>query len=170
MRYSFCTNTQLFTSQDINWWIGVVWITCESLWCFYQLFGLSFWRHPFTAEDPLMSKWRNAKFLQIYSDKETNSVLDCTEDDIFLANFNFWVNYSFKCYISFISKFTTFMCMLCINNYIFKGDQAVMPDEIFLNMKCERLPTLKGNFVGRWMKPWQLHLYRNMSWHSRGIM
>ncbi len=35
--------------------------------------GLSFWRHPFTAEDPLVSKWWNAKFLQIYSDKETNS-------------------------------------------------------------------------------------------------
>ncbi len=33
------------------------------LWCFYQLFGLSFWRHPFTAEDPLVSKWCNAEFL-----------------------------------------------------------------------------------------------------------
>ncbi len=35
----------------------MVWITCGLLWCFYQLFGLSFWRHPFTAEDPLVSKW-----------------------------------------------------------------------------------------------------------------
>ncbi len=26
---------------------------CGVLWCFYQLFGLSFWRHPFTAEYPL---------------------------------------------------------------------------------------------------------------------
>ncbi len=33
---------------------------------FYQLFGLSFWRHPFTAEDPLLSKWCNATFLQIF--------------------------------------------------------------------------------------------------------
>ncbi len=41
-------------SQDINWWTGVEWFTCELLWCFYQLFGLSFWRHPFTAEDPLV--------------------------------------------------------------------------------------------------------------------
>ncbi len=32
------------------------WITCGLLWCFYQLFGLSFWRHPFTAEDQLVSK------------------------------------------------------------------------------------------------------------------
>ncbi len=27
---------------------------------FNQLFGLSFWRHPFTAEDSLVSKWCNA--------------------------------------------------------------------------------------------------------------
>ncbi len=45
-------------------WSGV--ITCGLLWCFYQLFGLSFWRHPFTAEDPLLSKWCNATFLQIW--------------------------------------------------------------------------------------------------------
>ncbi len=56
--------TQLFISQDINWWTGVVWITCGLLWCFYQLFGLSFWRHPFTTEDPLVSKWRNTTFLR----------------------------------------------------------------------------------------------------------
>ncbi len=43
---------------------GLEW--CGLLWCFYQLFGLSFWRHPFTAEDPLVSKWCNATFLQIW--------------------------------------------------------------------------------------------------------
>ncbi len=36
------TNTQLFSSQDI-----MDWVTCGLLRCFYQLFGLSFWRHPF---------------------------------------------------------------------------------------------------------------------------
>ncbi len=44
-----------------------------SLWCFYKLFGLSFWRHPFTTEHPFMSKWCNAEFLQIFSNGETNS-------------------------------------------------------------------------------------------------
>ncbi len=29
---------------------------------FYQLFGLSFWRHPFTAEHPLVRKWCDATF------------------------------------------------------------------------------------------------------------
>ncbi len=50
----FLSNTQLFTSQDVNLCTGAVWITCGLLWCFYQLFGISFWRHPFTAEDPLL--------------------------------------------------------------------------------------------------------------------
>ncbi len=68
----FITNMQLFTSQDVNWWTGVVWITCGSLWWFYQLFGLLFQRHPFTAEDSLVSKQCNAKFLQTFSDEETN--------------------------------------------------------------------------------------------------
>ncbi len=69
----FVSNTQLFTSQDINWWTEVVWITCVLLWCFYQLFELSFWQHPFTAEDPLVSKWCKATFLQIWYHAKTNS-------------------------------------------------------------------------------------------------
>ncbi len=62
----FLKNMQLLASQDVNWWTEVVWITCGLLWCFYQLFGLSFWRHPFTAEDPLVSKWWNSTFLQTW--------------------------------------------------------------------------------------------------------
>ncbi len=56
------TKIQHFSSQDINWSTEFVMIICGLLWCFYQLFGLSFWRHPFTAEDTLVSKWCNAKF------------------------------------------------------------------------------------------------------------
>ncbi len=37
--------SSFLTSQDINWRTGVVWIIVM----FYQLFVLSFWRHPFTA-------------------------------------------------------------------------------------------------------------------------
>ncbi len=33
---------------------------CGLFWCFYQLFRLSFWRHPFTAEHPLLRHWCNA--------------------------------------------------------------------------------------------------------------
>ncbi len=42
---------------------AIVWL----LWCFYQLFEILFWQHPFTAEDPLVSRWGNAKFLQMGS-------------------------------------------------------------------------------------------------------
>ncbi len=59
---------------------------------FFQLFGLSFWRHPFTAEDPLVSKWCNAKFLQICFDEETNS----STSWMTWVNFHYWVNYTFK--------------------------------------------------------------------------
>ncbi len=51
----------------------------SGLWCFYQLFRLSFWRHPFTAEDPLLSKWCNATFLQICSHEETHLHLEWPE-------------------------------------------------------------------------------------------
>ncbi len=60
----FIKNTQFLLHKLLT---GVVWITCGLLFCFYQLLGHSFWRHPFTAEDPLVSKWFNAKFLQIFS-------------------------------------------------------------------------------------------------------
>ncbi len=62
----------VFASQDVNWWTGVVWVTYGLLLCFYQLFGLSFWRHPFTAEDPLMSKWCNATLLNLHWWRKTH--------------------------------------------------------------------------------------------------
>ncbi len=91
----FLTTTQLFTSHDVNWWTGVVWVTCGLLWCFYQLFGLSFWRHPFTAEHPLVtSKWCNAIFLQIWWRNNLIYILDGLRMSTSSSN-KFWVNYSF---------------------------------------------------------------------------
>ncbi len=67
-------------------WSGV--ITCGLLWCFYQLFGLSFWRHPFTAEDPLVSKWCNAEFLQLFSAVETHLHLGWPEGEYIFSKFS----------------------------------------------------------------------------------
>ncbi len=92
----FLINAQLSSSQDVNWWTGVVWITCGLLWCFYQLFGLSFWRHPFTADDPLLSKWWNASFLQIWWRNTLIHILDGLRVSTFSANFHFWVNFIFN--------------------------------------------------------------------------
>ncbi len=65
---------------------GEVWITVM----FYQLFGLSFWRHPFTAEHPLVSKWSKTIFLKIYLHKETN--LDGQRLSKLAIHFLFWMN------------------------------------------------------------------------------
>ncbi len=70
------------------------WSGVDYLWCFYKLFGLSFWRHPFTAEDPLVSKWCNATILHIWWRNKLLYILNELRLSTYLANFNFWVNYS----------------------------------------------------------------------------
>ncbi len=63
-----------FTRHSFMDWshVDYLWITVM----FYQLFGLSFWRHPFTAEHPLVSKWCNATFLQIWWRNKLIYILD----------------------------------------------------------------------------------------------
>ncbi len=89
----FLTNMQLFTLQEINWWTGVVWITCGLLWYFSQLFGLSFWWHPFTADDPLVSKWRNAiRFSKFFRWRnKLFYILNGLRVSQFLATFLLWL-------------------------------------------------------------------------------
>ncbi len=74
-------------------------VTCGLLWCFYKIFVLSFWRHPFTTLDTLVSRC-NAKFLQICSDQETNSSISrmAWGWKYFQQIFIFWVNCFIKCY------------------------------------------------------------------------
>ncbi len=69
------------------------WSGVDYLWSIVMFLpaGLSIWRHPFTAEDPLLSKWCNATFLQICSDEETHLEWWVS---IFLATF--WMNNAFK--------------------------------------------------------------------------
>ncbi len=92
----FLTNTAfLFTTCKVDR-RGVVWITCGLLWCFYQLFGLSFCRHPFTAEEQFVSKWCNATFHQIWWRNKLILILHDLKVSTFSANFHVYVNYSFK--------------------------------------------------------------------------
>ncbi len=48
------------------------WVINDSIYIFGWTIPLklSFWWHPFTAEDPWVSKWCNDTFLQIYSNKK----------------------------------------------------------------------------------------------------
>ncbi len=91
----FKANTQLFTSQDIRW--------NELLRCFYQLFGLLFWRHLFTADDPLVSKWCNAYFLQKQTYLHPWMTWWVNHEQ-----FSLWVNYSFNPHVRFQGNLTRF--------------------------------------------------------------
>ncbi len=88
----FLTNTQICLLKMLT--NGLEW--CGLLWCFYQLFGLSFWRHPFTAEHPLLRQWCNATFLQIWWRNKLIYILDGLRMSYFQQIFIFFVNYSFK--------------------------------------------------------------------------
>ncbi len=59
---------------------------CGLLWCFYQLFGLSFWRHPFTAEHPLLRQWCRDTFLQIWWRNKLILISDDLRVSTFSAN------------------------------------------------------------------------------------
>ncbi len=73
------TNTQIFTFQDSNWWTGVIWITC----------GLSFRRHPFTADDPLARKWCNANFSKsVLKKKQTHLHFEWPEGKFLFSKFS----------------------------------------------------------------------------------
>ncbi len=77
---------QTHTSYDINW-------------CFYQLFELSLWRHPFTAEDPLVSKWCNVEsVLILFWRNKIIYILDGLSEYIFRVKVSFLgkLNYTFN--------------------------------------------------------------------------
>ncbi len=106
------------------------WSGVDYLWVivmFYQLFGLSFWRHPFTAEDPLVSKWCSAK---LWINKLIY-ILDGLRVNTFPANLiRFGVTSCFfviicEVYLQFINtnSFTTpifyqSFCQICLEMYV----------------------------------------------------
>ncbi len=87
----FLTNMHLFTSQDVNWWTGVVWITCVLLWCFYQLFGThSLQRIHWWASDGMLHFSKSVPMR-----KQAHLRLGWSEGKYILSNFIFLVKYSF---------------------------------------------------------------------------
>ncbi len=55
-------------TQDINWWTGVVWITCGLLWCFFScldsdgthsLQRIHWWASDGMLNSPYLFPWRN---------------------------------------------------------------------------------------------------------------
>ncbi len=61
---------------------------CGLLWCYYQLFGLSFWRYPFTAEDALVRKRWNVNFSKpVQMNKQTHLHLGWPEGEYIFSQF-----------------------------------------------------------------------------------
>ncbi len=91
----FLANTQLFSSQDMNWWTGVVWITVDFCEVFiscldshsdgtHSLQSIHWWASDGMIITPELFWWRN------------KLILDSLRMSTFSANFHFWVNYSYK--------------------------------------------------------------------------
>ncbi len=78
---------QLLSSPDVNWW------TVDYCDVFIRL---SFWRHPFTAEHPLMRHCCRDTFLQIWWRNKLIYIFDSLRVSIFSAHVHFWVNCAFK--------------------------------------------------------------------------
>ncbi len=109
--YLFLRETQHFTSHAVNWgtWTGVVWIIVMFLSAVWTLILTA----PFTAEDPLVSKWCNAQFHNSFWWRNKTHEWPEGRVSTFSANFQFWVKLftlSLKCFICSYSFFTKSWC------------------------------------------------------------
>ncbi len=115
-KHSFWLHTML--TDGLEW--------CGLLWCFYQLFGLSFWRHPFTAEDPLVSSWWNATNLQIWWRNKLIYILNSQRVLwVHSAYLHFCIAWTLSPQILitvkqkiFIFIYTSQICFLCCHSFI----------------------------------------------------
>ncbi len=88
------TNTQLFTSQEVNWWTGVVWIIVMFLSAVWTLIPTAPIHCRASTDEQVMQcnfypnlfRWRNKRI----------SILDDLRVWTFSTNVHFWVNYIFK--------------------------------------------------------------------------
>ncbi len=132
---------------------------CGLLQRFYQLFGLSFWRHPFTAEDPLVSnKSCNAKFLYICFDEQINWSASWMAWGWvnFLANFHFWMNNSFssqKCPFPWSVK-SWEMSFLSSSAVVLKPVLGTPNHSIFCMSPSFNTPDLTHQLISRVCKTW----------------
>ncbi len=80
---------QHFASQGVNWWTGVVWITCGLLWCLSPVWTLIL-THPFIAEDPLWASDSIQNFPNLFTRRnKLICILDVPKVNMFSAGFIF---------------------------------------------------------------------------------
>ncbi len=94
--WCICLNMQLFTSQDVNWWTGKCGVLVDycdvCISCLdshsdgtHSLQRIHWWTS--NAKSPNLIRWKKNTLIYI---------LDGQRVSTFSANFQFWVNYSFK--------------------------------------------------------------------------
>ncbi len=125
---------------------GQLWWCCGLLWCIYEL--LSFWWHPFTAEDPLESKWCNATFLQICSNKETSSSTPRTNWGWVNVQQMFIFGVTISLFCSFIqltaSTVSRGFCLVWKLSFYVATSQSLWHDVIYLELVVVTFPTVLG--------------------------
>ncbi len=102
---------QLLSSPDVNWWTGVVWITCGLLWFFFRL---SFWRHPFIAQHPLLRRCRDT-FLHIWWRNKIKYISDGLRGEYIFCRFSV-LGKLFPLGLPTLHLTRIKSCSLCISN------------------------------------------------------
>ncbi len=106
-----------------------MWITCGLLWCFYQLFD----SHSDGTHSLQRIHWFSSRSKLIY-------ILDNLRVSKYVANFHFWVNYSFKWK-------QIYMNMQCHINELLKNNLNNNNNEKTLQKQC---------FWWEWVRKWEL--------------
>ncbi len=109
----------------ISWWTGVVWIIVmflsdshsDGTHSLQSIHWLSFWRHPFTAEHPLL-RHISPNLMK----KQTHPNLGWHEGESVISNFSCLLNYSFKTrfikHLNMIKQSLYLCCRRQIGSYL----------------------------------------------------
>ncbi len=96
---------------------------------FLSAVRLSFWRHPFTTEDPLVSKWCTATFLQIWWRNKLIHILDDVRMSTFSADFSIicrgWSEGEFK--LGSVFSTASLICMKWAQPHLSCQDYFCLP-------------------------------------------
>ncbi len=118
LKTSYVDLFQLLSSPDVNWWTGVGGL----LWCFYQLFGLSFWRHPFTSIAETLMQWHIT--LHVFNQKKKNSTF-CTWWSAVITICN--ISFCFLSQSKFIGQKRWFFRGICFGNIKINTKRHLQP-------------------------------------------
>ncbi len=95
---------------------------CGLLWCFYQLFGLSFWRHPFTSIAETLMQWHIT--LHVFNQKKKNSTF-CTWWSAVITICN--ISFCFLSQSKFIGQKRWFFRGICFGNIKINTKRHLQP-------------------------------------------